>query len=137
NRTQQDVVQTLQWACHQPWSNGHLGLNGFSASAITVYNSLHLSLPCVKTAVLKSGTYSLYRDLLYTGGINNFIPGAGVLALIGWPALEQGPARLQRAPLSGLDTAIGLIDAGSNDLHHPRLDSFWQARQYQGDANNF
>jgi putative CocE/NonD family hydrolase len=136
-RTQTDVQQTLQWACGQPWSNGHLGLNGFSASAITVYNSLHLSLPCVDTAVLKSGTYSLYRDLLYPGGINNFIPGAGVLLLIGAPALEEGFARLQRAPLSGFDTAIGLLDAGSNDLHNPTLDAFWQARQYQGNANGF
>src|SRR5947209_13458051 len=39
-RTQTDVVESLHWACHQPWSNGKIGLNGFSASAITVYNSL-------------------------------------------------------------------------------------------------
>jgi predicted acyl esterase len=42
DRTQADVAEALRWACHQPWSNGRLGLNGFSASAITVYNSLHL-----------------------------------------------------------------------------------------------
>src|SRR4051794_21545288 len=42
-RTQQDVAEALDWACHQPWSDGRLGLNGFSASAITVYNSLHLA----------------------------------------------------------------------------------------------
>jgi hypothetical protein len=136
-RTQQDVVQTLQWACEQSWSDGKLALNGFSASAITVYNSLHLTLPCVRTAVLKSGTYSLYRDLLYPGGINNIIPGAGVLALIGGAALAQGPARLQRNPLTGFDTTVGLIDAGLSDLGHPRLDSFWQQRQYQGDVNSF
>src|SRR5690348_364216 len=47
-RTQADVAEVLRWACHQPWSNGTLGLNGFSASAITIYNSLHLRLPCVK-----------------------------------------------------------------------------------------
>ena len=88
-RTQQDVQQTLSWACHQPWSNGNLGLNGFSASAITIYNSLHQSLPCVKVAVLKSGTYSLYRDLLYPGGVNNFVPGLGVLSIIGGAALAR------------------------------------------------
>src|SRR3954447_983928 len=27
-RTQEDVEETLEWACHQPWSNGTLGLNG-------------------------------------------------------------------------------------------------------------
>ena len=51
-RTQQDVAEVLEWACGQPWSNGRLGLIGFSASAIVVYNSLHLELPCVETAVL-------------------------------------------------------------------------------------
>ncbi len=135
-RTQQDVAQTLRWACHQTWSDGRLGLNGFSASAITVYNSLHLKLPCVRTMVLRSGTFELYRDLLWPGGVENFIPGLGVLALIGAPALEQGLNRLQRAPLTGFDTAVGLIDTGINGgLAHPTLDPFWQQRAFQGDAN--
>ncbi len=135
-RTQADVAEVLQWACHQPWSNGTLGLNGFSASAITVYNSLHLQLPCVKAAVLKSGTYELYRDLLVPGGISNFAPGAGVLALIGAPALEQGGARLQRNPASGLDTFQGLTGAGLSDLQHPNLDSWWRERGFRGDVNH-
>ncbi len=136
-RTQLDVAQTLQWACHQPWSDGRLGLNGFSASAITVYNSLHLKLPCVRTAVLRSGTFELYRDLLWPGGISNFIPGLGVLALIGAPAVEQGFARAERAPLTGFDTAVGLFDAGINGgLAHPTLDQWWRQRGFRGDANH-
>src|SRR4051794_1107680 len=135
-RTQADVVEVLQWACHQPWSNGTLGLNGFSASAITVYNSMHLQLPCVKAAVLKSGTYELYRDLLSPGGISNFAPGAGVLALIGAPALEQGGSRLGRNPTSGLDTFQGLLNAGLSDLQHPTLDSWWRERGFRGDVNH-
>jgi uncharacterized protein len=135
-RTQLDVAQTLKWACHQPWSNGRLGLNGFSASAITVYNSLHLKLPCVHTAVLRSGTFELYRDLVWPGGISNFIAGAGVLALIGAPAAEQGFTRAERAPLTGFDTAIGLIDAGINGgLAHQTLDQWWRQRGFRGDAN--
>src|SRR5204863_2152028 len=51
-RTQRDVSEVLRWACRQPWSDGRLGLNGFSASAITIYNSLHRRLPCVKAAVM-------------------------------------------------------------------------------------
>ena len=137
DRTQQDVVETLRWACHQSWSDGRLGLNGFSASAITVYNSLHLSLPCVRTAVLKSGTFELYRDLLWPGGVSNSLPGAGVLGLIGAPAAAEGPSRLQRNPLSSLDTAIGLTDAGlSGGLEHPTLDSWWRERGYRGDVNH-
>src|SRR5205807_6400568 len=108
-RTQQDVVETLRCACRQSWSDGRLALNGFSASAITVYNSLHLKLPCVRAAVMRSGTFELYRDLLWPGGISNFIPGLGVLGLIGAPAAAEAPGR---NPISNLDTAIGLTDAG-------------------------
>jgi putative CocE/NonD family hydrolase len=135
-RTQQDVVETLRWACRQSWSNGRLGLNGFSASAITIYNSLHLQLPCVKAAVLKSGTFELYRDLLVPGGINNILPGIGVLGLIGAPALEQGFDRLQRNPSSGLDVAAGLIGTGLTEVQHPTLDDWWKQRGFQGDANH-
>jgi predicted acyl esterase len=133
-RTQLDVAQTLRWACRQPWSNRHLGLNGFSASAITVYNSLHLKLPCVRTAVLRSGTLELYRDLLWPGGVSNFIPGLGVLALIGAPAATQA---FGKSPVSNLDTAVGLIDAGiSGGLEHQTLDSWWQQRGFRGDSSH-
>ena len=136
-RTQQDVVETLRWACQEPWSDGRLGLNGFSASAITVYNSLHLSLPCVRTAVLRSGTFELYRDLLWPGGISNAVPGLGVLGLIGAPALAQGPARLQRNPASGVGVAAGLVAAGVNGgLKHSTLDSWWRERGFRGDVNH-
>ena len=134
-RTQADVQETLRWACKQPWSNGRLGVNGFSASAIAIYNSMHLKLPCVKGAVLKSGTFELYRDLLYPGGINNLVPGAGVITLIGAPALIQGPSRLARNPGSSLDTTAGLLAAGLGDLEHSSLDGWWHQRGFRGDAN--
>ena len=88
------------WACRQPWSNGRLGLLGFSASAIIVYNSLHLDLPCVEAAVLGSGTHELYRDLLYPGGVSNGIPAVGVFGLIGAPLVQALPDRFGRDPLS-------------------------------------
>jgi hypothetical protein len=136
-RTQQDVVEMLQWACRQPWSDGRLALNGFSASAITVYNSLHLTLPCVRAAVLRSGTYELYRDLIWPGGVSNSLPGLGVLGLIGAPAASQGPARAQRNPVSGLDTAVGLTNTGvSAGVEHPTLDQWWGERGFRGDVNH-
>jgi predicted acyl esterase len=127
-RTQQDVAEVLRWACGQPWSNGELALNGFSASAITIYNSLHLPLPCVKAAVLKSGTFELYRDLIYPGAINNLVPDAGVMALIGAPALRQNPARP--------DMLAGLFSTGLNGLQHATLDGYWRARGFRGDVNH-
>jgi predicted acyl esterase len=136
-RTQRDVAQTLRWACGRRWSNGRIGLNGFSASAITVYNSLRVPLPCVRTAVLRSGTFELYRDLLWPGGISNDAPAAGVLGLIGAPAAAQLPGRLGRNPPSSADTAVGLTDTAIEaGLQHPTLDAWWRERGFRGDVNH-
>jgi putative CocE/NonD family hydrolase len=136
DRTQADVAEVLRWACHQPWSDGRLALNGFSASAITIYHSLHLALPCVEAAVLKSGTFELYRDLLWPGGIHNFAVGVGVLGLIGSPAAAQSPQRVQRNPASGIDTLTGLNDAGMSAFKHSTLDGWWRERSFRGDVNH-
>jgi predicted acyl esterase len=135
-RTQKDVQEVLAWACKQPWSDGRLGLNGYSASAITIYNSLHQKLPCVEGAVMRSGTFELYRDLLYPGGISNLVPGTGVLALIGGPAALQGIDRLMRDPNTSLTVLQGMIQAGFSYLLHPTLDRWWRQRGFRGDVNN-
>ena len=135
-RTQRDLAQVLGWACEQPWSDGRLGLWGFSASAIVVYNSLHQELPCLETAVLGSGTHELYRDLLYPGGIPNALPAAGVLGLIGAPAVQSVPSRLERDPLSTLDLATGFAGIATDYALHPTLDSWWRERGWRGDVNH-
>ncbi|MBM7518435.1 CocE/NonD family hydrolase [Nocardioides nitrophenolicus] len=134
--SQRDVVEVLRWACDQPFSDGRLALNGFSASAIVLYNSWHQQLPCVKAAIMKSGTHELYRDLLVPGGILNLVPGAGVIGMIGAPALLQGVDRLRRDPASSLDVVGGLFASGTGVLAHPTLDSWWAERGWRGDAND-
>ena len=136
-RSQQDVSEVLQWACGQPWSNGRLGIHGFSASAIMVYNSMHLELPCVDTATLRSGTFELYRDLLVPGGVSNIVPGAAVILGIGALALAQGPSRLANDPIASVDAVRGLLDSGLQaGFLHPTLDAFWQERGFRGDVND-
>jgi hypothetical protein len=135
-RSQQDVAEVLDWACTQPWSNGRLGLLGFSASAIVVYNSLHLDLPCVETAVLGSGTYELYRDLLYPGGVPNGLPALGVFGLIGAPLVQAFPDRLGRDPLSLIPVAQGMGQIPIDYQAHPTLDPWWQERGFRGDVND-
>jgi len=135
-RTQKDVVEVLGWACAQPWSNGHLGLYGFSASAITVYNSLHDELPCVDGAFLGSGTHELYRDLLYIGGVPNGVPALGVLGLITAPLLQNLPTRLADQPASVPDAAVGMASQPVNYQSHPTLDDYWKERGFRGDVNH-
>ncbi|RNL60404.1 CocE/NonD family hydrolase [Nocardioides marmoriginsengisoli] len=136
-RSQKDVVDALTWACAQPWSNGELAIAGFSASAIIIFNSLHQELPCVKAAVLRSGTFELYRDLLVPGGVPNSVPGLAVLGGIGGLALVQGPQRLARNPSSALGVITGLLSAGFNaGLLHPTLDTYWRERGFRGNVND-
>lgn len=135
-KTQRDVRDTLAWACSQPWSDGRLAVVGFSASAITYFNSQHQELPCVKAAVMRSGTFELYRDLLVPGGVPNSVPGLAVLSAIGGLALAQADQRLSRDPLSGTETVLGLLGSGlSAGLLNPTLNTYWKERGFRGDAN--
>ena len=134
-RSQQDLVEVLDWACRQPWSNGRIGLIGFSASAIVTYNSLHQEIPCLETAVLGSGTHELYRDLLYPGGIPNGLPALGVMGLIAAPAVANLPDRLERDPASVGPVAAGFADRPVSYHQRSTLDQWWKERGMRGDVN--
>jgi putative CocE/NonD family hydrolase len=132
-RDQKDLAEFLGWACGQPWSDGRIGLYGFSASAIVAYNSMHLGLPCVKSAALMSGTVDLYRDLLYIGGINNTAPGLYVEGAILAPWLQNLPGRMQQQPASTPTSALGFVTAPTDVASHATEDGYWQDRTFKGD----
>jgi hypothetical protein len=132
---QTDLSQFLGWACTQPWSNGDIGLYGFSASAIAVYNAMHLTLPCVKTTALMAGTTDLYRDLLNIGGIPNIAAGIFVEAAIGAETLANGLTRLEQEPSTIPAAAMGYVSSGLQVLTNQTEDAFWQQRTFQGDLD--
>ena len=139
-RDQKDVAEFLAWACAQPWSNGHIGLYGFSASAIAVYNSMHLPLSCVDAAALMAGTNDLYRDLLYPGGIPNLVPELVVGVGVGLPLLLSAPERLQAGnvdPIGPLLAGLGLQLLALDIFQHPAEDEFWLERTQRAGPNKF
>ncbi len=140
-RDQLDVAEFLEWACEQPWSNGHIGLYGFSASAIAVYNAMHLPLACVDAAALMAGTNDLYRDLLFPGGMQNILPAIAVGFGVGAPLLASLPDRMAANPLpiDLLESGLGfLLDLLPNALLlHPSEDAYWQARTQRPGPNMF
>jgi len=136
SRDQKDLSEFVGWACHQPWSDGRIGLYGFSASAIAVYNAMHLSLPCVKGVALMAGTVDLYRDLLYIGGIPAAVPGAYVFAAVAEPWLQNFPGRVQQEPTTIPDSAKGYATAPPEILGHQTEDAFWRDRTFKGDRNH-
>lgn len=135
-RDQRDVSEALGWLCGQPFSNGHIGLYGFSASAMAVYNSMKLPLPCVDAAALGAGSNSLYRDLLSPGGIPNYAPtlyvGLGVAAP-GIGANISGSGSLPRV----IEAAAGLLKIGANVLLRPTEDAWWKGHNYETGPNHF
>jgi putative CocE/NonD family hydrolase len=135
-RDQQDLSEFVSWACTQPWSDGRIGLYGFSASAIVVYNAMHLPLPCVKAAALMAGTVDLYRDLLYIGGVQNSAPGLYVLGAIFAPWLQNLGQRMAEQPQSIPDSIQGFATASPDVQTHQTEDAFWQDRTYKGNPAN-
>jgi predicted acyl esterase len=137
SRDQTDLAEFLGWACQQPWSNGRIGLYGFSASSIVVYNSMHEHLPCVKAAALMSGTVDLYRDLLWIGGIQNSVPGAYVEGAIFGPWFADTPGRTEQQPVAGTpDGAAGYVTAPADVQAHLTEDSYWRDRTFRGDHDH-
>lgn len=132
---QTDLSQFLGWACTQPWSNGSIGLYGFSASAIVVYNAMHLALPCVKAAALMAGSTDLYSDLLNIGGIPNIAAGLFVEAAIGAQTLANGFTRLSQEPSTIPAAALGYVSSGLQVVSNPTDDAFWQERSFHGDLS--
>ncbi len=135
SRDQQDVSEVLGWACNQSYSNGHIGLMGFSASAIAVYNSLRLPLPCVDAAAVGAGSYDLYRDLLYPGGIPNFVPAIAVgLGILG----PMGQAKLEQNSLAdAADATAGILKMGWNWISRPTQDDWWDDHNVKPGPNTF
>lgn len=138
-RDQKDVAEVLAWACQQPFSNGHIGLYGFSASAIAIYNSMHLPLACVDAAALMAGTVDLYRDLLYPGGILNLGPAVVVGFGVGTPLLLNGLQNLAQGelPLDTVLSGLGQLGLYANILTHSTEDAYWRQRTLRDGPNRF
>ncbi|HUC38155.1 MAG TPA: CocE/NonD family hydrolase [Acidimicrobiales bacterium] len=136
SRDQQDLSEFLGWACRQSWSDGDIGLYGFSASSIVVYNAMHLPLPCVKAAALMSGTVDLYRDLLYIGGIPSPVVGSAVEGLILEPWIENLLGRTETEPATTPGSVGGLALAPAQVGANMTEDSFWEDRTFKGDPNH-
>ena len=135
-RSQQDVAEVLRWACDQPFSAGKLGLWGFSASAIMVYNSLHLELPCVQAAVVEAGTHEVYRDSNAPGGIQRSVISLGVVGVFTQPILQNLENRVEDDPASIIDATLGIGTLVGESSQHISQDQWWIERGMRGDVND-
>ncbi len=74
-REQQDSVEILDWAARQPWSDGSLGLAGWSYSAINSLQAADKRPPGLAAVFAVEGCEDIVRDIYITGGLpSSFIP---------------------------------------------------------------
>jgi predicted acyl esterase len=64
-----DFYDAIEWAGHQPWSNGRVATIGISYFARTQWWVANLKPPSLKCIVPWEGAADQYRDILYHGGI--------------------------------------------------------------------
>ncbi|WP_330233243.1 CocE/NonD family hydrolase [Nocardia sp. NBC_00508] len=75
-REQQDTVEVIDWAARQPWSNGRIGMNGISYSAINQVQAAEQRPPALQAIFPVVPGSDLVNDVLAPGGGFgfNFIP---------------------------------------------------------------
>jgi putative CocE/NonD family hydrolase len=93
-----DFYDAIEWAGHQPWSNGSVATIGISFFARTQWWVANLKPPSLKCIVPWEGAADQYRDILYHGGIF----GSGFI--VSWFATHMAHHMLGRAYRHNPDT---------------------------------
>ena len=128
---QADVVNAVEWAAGQPWSNGKVGMYGKSYDGVTGLIGVNRQPRGLEAVVSQEPVYDLYR-YLYGDGIRR-------LNSVATPALydliDLTPGTAQDDPaynLEGLDDTqrpgcpvLNLTDQAANDDHYS---SYWRQR---------
>lgn len=66
-----DGAEAVEWAARQPWSNGRVGMAGYSFPGIMQLLTAAQRPTGLKAIVPSSVVFDLYRDVGYPGGIQN------------------------------------------------------------------
>ena len=114
-REQEDVRDVVEWVAHQPWSNGHVALYGYSYSAITALLGAALRPPNLDAVVVGHPPTDPYRDVIWHNGLfdHGFVDqwfvgqtaaqsiGIGVQPQIADRAQQQFVLETRELPLDG------------------------------------
>ena len=137
-RETRDFYQCIEWAGVQPWSNGHVGLNGVSYYGINQWQVASLQPPHLKAMCIWEGAADWYRDMTHHGGILSTF-------WANWYDMQVKTVQYglgERGPRSGVTGALvcgdeTLSDAelarnrssfGDEILAHPLDDDYHRAR---------
>ena len=108
---QHDMYDLVEWMAAQPWSNGDVGVGGYSYGAILAYLGAAQRPPHLRAVAARASYANLYKEMVYLGGIR----GLDVAAVAGRARHEHDDRRdLAPAP------ALRLLLGGARDRHQVR-----------------
>jgi uncharacterized protein len=103
----EDVHDLIEWAGHQPWSTGAVGLLGVSYLAVSQWKAAATRPHSLRAICPWEGFTDAYRDLLRPGGIR-----------------EEGFVRLWSAGLRSIRTRYRV---GDEAARRPLIDDWWRS----------
>ncbi|RDI68847.1 CocE/NonD family hydrolase [Nocardia pseudobrasiliensis] len=68
DRENRDSVEVIDWAAHQPWSDGNIGMTGISYSGINQFKTAELNPPALKAIFPVEGSLDPIGDVAFPGG---------------------------------------------------------------------
>jgi putative CocE/NonD family hydrolase len=127
-----DGAQVVAWAARQPWSDGNIGMIGYSFTGVSQLATAAFAGPALKAISPGNVFPDFYRDMIYPGGIHN-------AWIAGWIAIRNflpglGGEAFQRASSDPDCAANQAQQAVPNESQsagtalHPYLDDFWSTQ---------
>jgi putative CocE/NonD family hydrolase len=127
-----DGAEAVAWAAGQPWSDGNIGMIGYSFTGVSQLATAAFAGPALKAISPGNVFPDLYRDMVYPGGIHNawtaaWIAGRNVVPGLGADAFQHSTSDPECAAAQGTQAAPD--DSHVADMAaHPYLDDFWATR---------
>jgi putative CocE/NonD family hydrolase len=122
-----DGAEVVAWAAAQPWSDGNVGMIGYSFTGVSQLATAAFAGPALKAITPGNVFPDLYRDLVYPGGIHNgWIPGWIAIRnyFLGSDAAAEGTSDPECAGHLAQQAAPN--ESQSLDTQaHPYLDAYW------------
>ena len=89
-----DGAEAIDWAARQPWSDGNIGMLGFSFTGTSQIATAAYAGPALKAIMPGNVFPDLYRDISYPGGVYNVLDPAWIVAarqfVVGTDAFTKG-----------------------------------------------
>jgi putative CocE/NonD family hydrolase len=125
-----DGAQVVSWAARQPWSDGNIGMIGFSFTGVSQLATAAFAGPALKAITPENVFPDLYRDIVYPGGVyNSWISGwiGARNFILGAPVLEQSATDPQCVANQAQQVAPDESEI-ANVAGNPYLDAAWSAQ---------